>query len=102
MVKLPALKLKWKKDDINALKVLDKWILTPPSFDEPILPHEIFERFFTTEEMEKIDLESNKYARHKGNHSFTITIKKLKPFIPILLLSDYNKLSRQEMYWQRR
>ena len=29
-------------------------------------------------------------------------IKKLKSFIAILLLSGYNKLPRQEMYWQRR
>ena len=52
--------------------------------------------------MERICLESNKYARHKGNHSFMITIKQLKSFIAILLLSDYNKLLRQEMYWQRK
>ena len=52
--------------------------------------------------MKRICLESNKYARHKGNHSFVITIKKLKSFIAILLLNGYNKLPRQEMYWQRR
>ena len=66
------------------------------------MPHEIFDKFFTTEEMERICLESNKYVRHKGNHSFMMTIKKLKSFIAILLLSGYNKLPRQEMYWQRR
>ena len=102
MAKLPAPKLKWKKSGIDANRVLDNWTLVPPSFGKPILPHEIFEKFFTTEEMERICLESNKYARHKGNHSFMITIKQLKSFIAILLLSDYNKLLRQEMYWQRR
>ena len=49
-MKLPAPKLKWKKSDIDAHRVLDNWTLAPPSFDEPILPHEIFEKFFTTEE----------------------------------------------------
>ena len=31
-----------------------------------------------------------------------MTIKKLKSFIAILLVNGYNKLPRQEMYWQRR
>ena len=31
-----------------------------------------------------------------------MTIKNLKSFIAILLLSRYNKLPRQEMHWQRR
>ena len=31
-----------------------------------------------------------------------MTIKKLKSFIAILVLSGYNQLPRQEMYWQRR
>ena len=101
-MKLPAPKLKWKKGDLDAHRVLVNWTLAPPSFDEPIVPHEIFEKFFTTEDMERICLKSNTYARHKGNHSFMMTIKKLKSFIAILLLSGYNKLPRQEMYWQRR
>ena len=46
-------------------------------------------------------MELNKYARHKGNHSFMMTIKKLKSFIAILLVNVYNKLPRQEMYGQR-
>ena len=31
-----------------------------------------------------------------------MTIKKLKSFIAILLMSDYNKLPQQKVYWQRR
>ena len=100
--KLPASKLKWKKGDIDVHKVLDNWTLKKPSFEEHILPHEIFEKFFTTEEMERICLETNKYARHKGNRAFVMTIKKLKSFIAILMLSGYNQLPRQEMYWKRR
>ena len=67
-MKLPAPKLKWKKGDIDAHIVLDNWTLIPPSFCKPILPHEIFEKFFTTQEMERIRSESSKYAQHKGNH----------------------------------
>ena len=66
MVKLPAPKLKWKKGGIDAHRVLDDWTLVLPSFDEHIVPHEIFEKFFATEEMERICLESNKYARHQA------------------------------------
>ena len=53
MVKLPASKLKWKMGDIDAHRVLDNWTLAPPSFDEPIVPHEKFEKFFTTKEKEE-------------------------------------------------
>ena len=88
MVKLPAPKLKWKKGDIDAHRVLHDWTYVP------ILPHEICKKFFTTEEMERMYLESNKYARHKGNHSFMMTTKKLKSVIAILLPSGYNKLPR--------
>ena len=83
-------------------RVLDNWTLTQPSFEKHILPHEIFEKFLTTEEMERICLQSNKYARYKSNLSFMMTIKKLKSFIAILVLSGYNQLPRQKMYWQRR
>ena len=41
------------------------------------------------------------YARHKGNHSLMMTIKKMKLFIAILVLISYNQLPQQEMNWQR-
>ena len=47
-------KLRWKKGNIDAHRVLDNWTLSLPSFDESTLPHEIFEKFFTTEEMKRI------------------------------------------------
>ena len=43
-------------------RVLDNWTLKHPSFKKHILPHEILKKFLTTELMEKICLESNKYA----------------------------------------
>ena len=102
MIKLLAPKLKWKKGDMDLRKVLDNWTLTHPSFKKHILPHEIFEKFLTTEGIERICLESNKYARYKSNHSFMMTIKNLKSFIAIFVLSGYNQLPRREMYLQRR
>ena len=73
-------------------RVLDNWTLTPPFFEKYILPHKIFEKFLMTEKMKRICLKSNKYARHKGKHLFMMTIKKLKAFIAILVLSGYNQL----------
>ena len=52
--------------------------------------------------MERVCNESNKYARSKRNASFEMTPRDLQSFLAILLLSDYNPLPRQEMYWQRR
>ena len=101
-MKFLAPKLKWKKGDTDVHKVLNNWTLTHPSFEKHVLPHEIFEKFLTTEEMEKICLESNKYPRYKSNRSFMMTIKKLKSFIAILVLSGSNQLPQQEMYWRRR
>ena len=65
-MKLLVSKLKWKTGKINVHRVLVNWTLTHPSFEKHILPHKIFEKFLTTEEMERICLESNKYARYKS------------------------------------
>ena len=75
VMKLLVLKLKRKKDKMDVHRVLDNWTLTHPSFEKHILPHEIFEKFLMTEEMEGICLESNKYARYKSNRLFMMTIK---------------------------
>ena len=101
-MKLLVSKLKWKKGKIDVHRVFDNLTLTHPSFEKHILLHEIFEKFMTTEEIERICLESNKYARYKSNRSFMMMIIKLKYFIAILVLSGYNQLPRQEMYWKRR
>ena len=58
-------------------RVLDNWTLTQLSFEEHILPHEIFKKILAIEEMERICLKSNKYAQHKGNHLFMMTKKSL-------------------------
>ena len=101
-MKLLAPKLKWKKGNTDVHRVLKYWTLTHPSFKKHILPHEIFEKFLTTEEMEKMCLKSNKYPRYKSNRSFMMTIKNLKSFIAIFVLSGYNQFPRQEMNWQRK
>ena len=77
-MKVLAPKLKCKKGNMDVHRVLNNWTLTHPSFEKHILPHEIFEKFLMTKEMEKICLKSNKYPQYKSNCSFMMTIKKLK------------------------
>ena len=52
--------------------------------------------------MEKICVKSTNYTRLKGNHMFTMAVKRLKAFPTILLVSEYAGLPRQEIYWERR
>ena len=62
MMKRLFSKVKWKKSKMDVHRVLDNWTLTHPSFEKHILPYEIFKKFLTTEDMERICLESNKYV----------------------------------------
>ena len=77
-MKLLVSKQKWQKGKMGVHRVLDNWTLRHPSFEKHILSPEIFEKFLTTEEMERICLESNKYPQYKSNRLFMMTIKKLK------------------------
>ena len=81
---------------------MNKWDLPPPTFDENLLPHQLFERFISNEELERICDESTRYARQKGNHNFIMTKRKLKAFLAIIIVSGYASLPRQDMYWQTR
>lgn len=92
---------KWRNVDSVKRSQLNQWNEPDPKFDKNLQPHQIFEMFLTEEEMERICLESEAYARQKGDHVFEMTIEKLKSFLAILLLSGYNVLPRQEMYWER-
>ena len=77
-------------------------LIHAPVFERSLLPHELFELFLANTEMKRICAESTNYPRLKGNHMFTMTVKKLKAFRTILLVSGYARLPRQEMYWEKR
>ena len=83
-------------------KALSGWSISQPVFDEASLPLQIFEKFFTMEEIERICQESNKYAQSRRIFTFKMTPQRLQTFIAILLLSDYSTFPRQEMYWLKR
>ena len=81
---------------------MNRWNLPPPTFDENLLPHQLFERFITNEELEQIYYEYTRYARQKGNHNFIMTKRKFKSFLAISIVIGYASLPRQDMYWQTR
>ena len=41
------------------------------------------------------------YAADKGFHNFHITMKKMRAFLALLLLSGYASLPRRRMYWEK-
>ena len=79
----------WRHRNINQKKIQNQWKrstdISTNSFSEA--PHLIFEKFLTNAELTEICNQSNKYAKSKGNHTFNLTLEKLKSFIAILLLS---------------
>ena len=68
------------------------WSQPAPVLEKILLPHELFELFLTNNKMESICAKSNNYTRLKGKHMFTKTMKKLKPFVTIFLVSGYARL----------
>ena len=77
----------WKKKNIGRQKQLNSWEEAFPILERNIPPHEISKCFLTGEEMESSSLESTNYARLKGESDVTMTLDKLKAFIPVLLVS---------------
>ena len=92
----------WKHIDSSVRQHLNAWNEPAPVFERTLLPHELFEFFLTNTEMERICVESTNSDRLKDNHMFTMTVKKLKDFLVILLVSGYTRLPRQERYWGKR
>jgi hypothetical protein len=62
-------------------------------------PTELFE-LMMIEMFDIIVVESNKYASQQNYHGLNLTVPELKQFIGILLLSGYNCLPREPMYWE--
>ena len=63
-------------------------------------PHELFDLFLTEEMLDMIIHQSKLYARRKNNLDLQLSIPDLRVFLSILLLSGYNSLPRQQMYWE--
>ena len=77
---------------------LNAWNKPAPVFERGVLPHELFELFLINTEIKRIRIEPSNYARLKGNHMFTMTMEKLKAFLPILLIRAYARIPIQELH----
>lgn len=82
--------------------------ITPANIDFPNLgknifcsdPVEYFELFFDAEVCEFLTRMFIIYAKSKGDFSFDISVKELKCFLAILLLSGYIDVPRWRMLWE--
>ena len=96
MCKAKQIKMgQWRHKDINQKEIQNQCKgstnMSTNSLSEA--PHLIFAKFDSHKAgFIQICNQSNKYAKSKGNHTFNLTLEKLKSFIAILLLSGYNEL----------
>ena len=63
-----------------------------------IMPHEMFELFFTSDLLQHIQEQIELYCAFKGKPGPHVTFEELKVFLGILILSGYACLSRRRMY----
>lgn len=78
------------------------WIEIPSALSEKSFsPTTLFELFFDDDVIEMMRLNTNSYARQKGNHLFDVSPEEVKTFLAILLTSGYSVLPRRRMYWEQ-
>lgn len=94
---------KWSQSDLpSTVSSKYEWAVENPAFlRNEWSPTGMFELFFDEEIIELIVNNTMKYARQKGNHTFTTTNNEMRSFLAILLLSGYSSLPRRRMYWQQ-
>ena len=90
-------KLTWDDKDIDA----EQLIFPEPNYSEykNKTPTELFEIFFNDNVWALLVSESSRYALFLNQPDPKITIEEFKVFIGILILSGYNELPSQRMYW---
>ena len=63
-------------------------------------PYQIFEKFFDDELLSLITLEIQKYALYKNDPDPKVSVKELRVFLGILMLSGYVHTPSQRNYWE--
>ncbi|XP_065370926.1 piggyBac transposable element-derived protein 2-like, partial [Calliphora vicina] len=63
------------------------------------IPVQIFETLFDEKIIDLIISNSTNYAKQNNRHEFHLNDSDLKKFLGVLILSGYNKLPREPMYW---
>ena len=59
----------------------------------------MFKLCFNEDVYSLITIESERYAKQKLNHSFSLSGADLDVFLGIVLLSGYNSLHQEQLYW---
>ena len=65
-----------------------------------MMPHEMFELYFTSELLEHVQEQIGLYCAFKGKPDPHVTVEELKVFLGILILSGYACFPRRRMYWE--
>ena len=65
-----------------------------------MMPHELFELFFTSDLLEHVQEQIGLYCAFKGKPDPHVTVQELKVFLGVLILSGYACFPRRRMYWE--
>ncbi len=60
---------------------------------------DLFELFFVNNIFELIATKSNMYCMAKFGTNVAISAQEIRVFVPILILSGYNKVTTYKIYW---
>ena len=73
----------------------------PDFLQEDLTPTKCFERYFDDFVICHMITETLRYAKSKGDHSFSVEKVEMRAFLAILFISGYNDLPRRRMYWEK-
>ena len=73
----------------------------PDFLQEDLTPTKYFERFFDDFVLGHMITKTLRYAKSKGDHSFTVEEVEMRAFLSFLFISGYNDLPRRRMYWEK-
>ena len=72
----------------------------PAFFLEDITPTRASERFFDEHVIGHVVENTNRFAKQKGNHTFSTSSSEIKAFLAMLFISGYSTVPRRPMYWE--
>ena len=64
-----------------------------------LAPYDLFKLYFDENVYSLIAIESERYAKEKLNHSFSLSVADLDVFLGIVFLSSNNSLPQERSYW---
>ena len=90
----------WRKVDLHQCN--NGWVDQQPDFlQDELTPTKGFEHFFDDFVIGHMITKSLRYAKSKGDHSFTVEEVEMRAFLAFLFISRYNDLPFRRMYWKK-